>query len=441
MHVSQALDIINNYKPNEVETLADLLPIELIKDAYELTDTVTLRKRKLTLESMAWLLVGMAIYNDKSIADIVNMLDIVDRSGKPFVAPSALTQRRKISVNPRLKLFLSVRKDIGLSMQDYPTGTGSHCLVLMGFCGEQRILMITPRFLQSPTNRDGKETQYPQLRMVCQMELSSHLITGSAFDCYTVNEMTLVEQLIETTPDNSLTLFDKGFYSLGLLQEWSAKGVNRHWLIPMKKGLNYEVVQSLGRQDKLIKLKSNPQARKKLPTLEREVVVRLITRVKNGKSYDVLTSMTDPMLYPKSDIVGLYGYRWEIELGYREQKQYMLGNRLTLRSRLPELVKQELWGILLTYNLVRYQMVQMCHTLNGDYLPYQLSFNGALAHIMRLLVGLPYSSPGAIPRQLQNFYSISESLILEPRRERSFPRVVKKKPSRYPRKNNAAHLK
>ncbi|MEF3020189.1 IS4 family transposase, partial [Vibrio mimicus] len=53
----------------------------------------------------------------------------------------------------------------------------------------------------------------------------------------------------------------------------------------------------------------------------------------------------------------------------------------------------------------------------------------------------PYSSPGAIPRQLQNFYSMSGSLILEPRRERSFPRVVKKKPSRYPRKNNAAHLK
>ena len=64
MHVSQALNII---KPNQVEILADLLPIELINSAYELTDTVTLRKRKLTLESMAWLLVGMAIYNDKPL--------------------------------------------------------------------------------------------------------------------------------------------------------------------------------------------------------------------------------------------------------------------------------------------------------------------------------------------------------------------------------------
>ena len=58
------------------------------------------------------------------------------------------------------------------------------------------------------------------------------------------------------------------------------------------------------------------------------------------------------------------------------------------------MIKQELWGILLSYNLVRYQMA---NTLKGDYLPYQLSFNGSLAHIIRLLVGLPFSSPGAIP--------------------------------------------
>ncbi|PSV68779.1 transposase domain-containing protein, partial [Photobacterium phosphoreum] len=63
MDVSQALNIINDWKPNQVETLADLLPLELINEAYTLTDTVTMRKRKLTLESMVWLLVGMAIYN------------------------------------------------------------------------------------------------------------------------------------------------------------------------------------------------------------------------------------------------------------------------------------------------------------------------------------------------------------------------------------------
>ncbi|AQS38022.1 transposase family protein [Shewanella psychrophila] len=428
MQVSQAFDMINQLKPHQVETLADLLPLELIEEAYSLTETVTIRKRKLTLESMAWLIIGMAIYNDKSMAHIINMLDIVDREGKPFVAPSALTQRRKNLGEAAMKALFECTQAHWNREALHPNWNG---LTLLGVDG------VVWRAEDTPDNAEAfsrqKETQYPQVRMVCQMELSSHLITASAFDDYAVNEMILAEKLIDSTPDNSLTLFDRGFYSLGLLYQWQSTGNERHWLIPLKKNVQYEVLRSLGRNDKIVQLKSNPHARKRWPELPNELEVRLISRKVNGKEYSVLTSMIDPMRYPVADIADLYVHRWEIELGYREQKQYMLGNRLTLRSRLPELVKQELWGILLTYNLVRYQMVKMCHQLKGDYLPYQLSFNGSLAHILRLLVGLPYSTPGAIPRQLKYFYDMAESLILEPRRTRSFPRTVKRRPQKYAR--------
>jgi hypothetical protein len=356
------------------------------------------------------------------------MLDIVDREGKPFVAPSALTQRRKVLGEAAMKALFECTQAHWNREALHPSWNG---LTLLGVDG------VVWRTEDTPDNAEAfsrqKDTQYPQVRMVCQMELSSHLITASAFDDYAVNEMILAEKLIDSTPDHSLTLFDRGFYSLGLLYQWQSTGNERHWLIPLKKNVQYEVLRSLGRNDKIVQLKSNPHARKRWPELPDELEVRLITRKVNGKEYAVLTSMTDPMRYPVADIADLYVHRWEIELGYREQKQYMLGNRLTLRSRLPELVKQELWGILLTYNLVRYQMVKMCHYLKGDYLPYQLSFNGALAHIMRLLVGLPYSTPGAIPRQLKYFYEMTESLILEPRRTRSFPRTVKRRPQRYAR--------
>ncbi|AQS36282.1 transposase family protein [Shewanella psychrophila] len=428
MQVSQAFDMINQLKPHQVETLADLLPLELIEEAYSLTETVTIRKRKLTLESMAWLIIGMAIYNDKSMAHIINMLDIVDREGKPFVAPSALTQRRKNLGEAAMKALFECTQAHWNREALHPNWNG---LTLLGVDG------VVWRAEDTPDNAEAfsrqKETQYPQVRMVCQMELSSHLITASAFDDYAVNEMILAEKLIDSTPDHSLTLFDRGFYSLGLLYQWQSTGNERHWLIPLKKNVQYEVLRSLGRNDKIVQLKSNPHARKRWPELPYELEVRLISRKINGKEYSVLTSMIDPMRYPVADIADLYVHRWEIELGYREQKQYMLGNRLTLRSRLPELVKQELWGILLTYNLVRYQMVKMCHQLKGDYLPYQLSFNGSLAHILRLLVGLPYSTPGAIPRQLKYFYEMAESLILEPRRTRSFPRTVKRRPQKYAR--------
>lgn len=70
------------------------------------------------------------------------------------------------------------------------------------------------------------ETSYPLVRMLCQMELTSHLLTQTVVDSSAVNEMVLAEQLIENTADNSLTLFDNGFYSLGLLHAWRTLGRN-----------------------------------------------------------------------------------------------------------------------------------------------------------------------------------------------------------------------
>ena len=77
------------------------------------------------------------------------------------------------------------------------------------------------------------------------------------------------------------------------------------------------------------------------------------------------------------------------------------------------------------------QMVQMSRKMEGDYLPYQLSFNAFIGHILRLLVGLPYLSPGAIPSQHNYFYELAPSLVLPPRRERKYPRAVKPRPQQY----------
>ncbi|VCW50411.1 Putative transposase (identified by ISEscan HMM) [Escherichia coli] len=49
------------------------------------------------------------------------------------------------------------------------------------------------------------------------------------------SENELAEQLIEQTGDNTLTLMDKGYYSLGLLNR-SPAGEHRHWMIPLRKG-------------------------------------------------------------------------------------------------------------------------------------------------------------------------------------------------------------
>ncbi len=136
------------------------------------------------------------------------------------------------------------------------------------------------------------ESAWPMVRMVCQMELTSHLLVNAAMDGYSTNEMVLAEQLVENTPDNSLTLFDRGFYSLGLLHAWQSKGQSRHWLIPLKKGTQYEVIEKLGKQDYLVRLTTSPQARKKWQCLPEYMEARLLQKKIKGNEL-MPVSLTD----------------------------------------------------------------------------------------------------------------------------------------------------
>ena len=191
------------------------------------------------------------------------------------------------------------------------------------------------------------------------------------------------------------------------------------------------MIAKLGRQDALVRLATTPQAKKKWPELPSYLEARLLTRQINGKERQILTSMTDPMRYPATDVAELYMHRWEIELGYREIKQTMQRSRLTLRSKKPELVEQELWGVLLAYNLVRYQMIKMAEHLKG-YWPNQLSFSESCGMVMRMLMTLQGASPGRIPELMRDLASMGQLVKLPTRRERAFPRVVKERPWKYP---------
>ncbi|WP_171764193.1 IS4 family transposase [Shigella flexneri] len=377
MHIGQALDLVSRYDSlrNPLTSLGDYLDPELISRCLAESGTVTLRKRRLPLEMMVWCIVGMALERKEPLHQIVNRLDIMLPGNRPFVAPSAVIQARQ-----------------------------THA---------------------------GNPALYPQVKMVCQMELTSHLLTAAAFGTMKNSENELAEQLIEQTGDNTLTLMDKGYYSLGLLNAWSLAGEHRHWMIPLRKGAQYEELRKLGKGDHLVKLKTSPQARKKWPGLGNEVTARLLTVTRKGKVCHLLTSMTDAMRFPGGEMADLYSNRWEIELGYREIKQTMQLSRLTLRSKKPELVEQELWGVLLAYNLVRYQMIKMAEHLKG-YWPNQLSFSESCGMVMRMLMTLQGASPGRIPELMRDLASMGQLVKLPTRRGRAFPRVVKERPWKYP---------
>jgi IS4 transposase len=434
MFLSQALDRIHSFSPEQFHSLADILSPELLNECLQNTGTVTLRKRRLSMEMMVWSIVGMALYRHLPMNQIVNQLDILLPGKRPFVAPSAVVQARQRLGEAPVREVFEQTKSLWHDATPHPHW---HGLRLLGVDG---VVWRTPDSPENAAAFDHSRNQhgemsYPQVRMVCQMELTSHLLTAASFDSAAVNEMKLAARLVEQTPDHSLTLFDKGFYSLGLLYRWQHTGIERHWLLPMKRGTQYRVIEKLCAGNALVELTTSPQARKQWPDLPDTMQARLLTKTVKGKPVHILTSMTDIRRYPSADIVDLYGYRWEIELGYREMKQHLMHNRLTLRSKLPDMVRQELWGVLLAYNLLRFQMAQMAYSLKGIE-PNELSFTQAMAFLIRQLSMLPAVSPGRIPEVIKDITEMAPAFVLPHRRERFYPRAVKRRPQKYPVRNH-----
>ena len=104
------------------------------------------------------------------------------------------------------------------------------------------------------------DAAYPQISMVCLMESSRHLLVNSPFDSVAENEMNLALGLIPSISNHSLALSDREFYSLGPLRAWQQAQPDSHWLLPLKKGTQYEVVRTMGKHCRLVRLSTTPQA-------------------------------------------------------------------------------------------------------------------------------------------------------------------------------------
>lgn len=277
MQLSQALDRLSNFSSDQFSSLSEILSPELLDQCLNESGTVTLRKRRLPMETMIWAVVGMALFRDQPMSRIVNQLDILLPGDRPFVAPSAVVQARQKLGYVAVQRVFEQTQSLWLGSLPVSHWAG---LTLLGVDG------VVWRAPDSPDNalafartRNGQsESSYPQIRMVCQMELTSHLLTASAFDSVAENEMTLAARLIEQTPDHTLTLFDKGFYSLGLLHQWQNTGSERHWMVPLKKGTQYREITRYGRKDCLVEISTTPQSRKKWPGLPDAIQVRLVCK-------------------------------------------------------------------------------------------------------------------------------------------------------------------
>jgi len=433
MRLEHALECVGALAPEEVGDFRRHLDADWIEQALVATGTTTVRRRRLPADQVAWLVIGMALMRNERICDVVDRLELALPGRSPQVAASAIPQARaRLGPEPMAWLF-SRSADAWAH-----TSARTHAwrgLALYAVDGS------TLRVADSVENRahfGGANSVrgasgYPQLRLVALMALRSHLLAQVAFGPYETGEVTYAEELWPSVPDNSVCILDRGFFAAGILLLLSQHGSNRHWLTRAKSNLAWRLVEKLGRGDQIVEMDIRHPARSKHPWLPATWRMRAISYCRKGfRPQILLTSMLDPVAFPAAELVALYHERWEIELAYDEIKTEMLDRQETLRSKKPQSVCQELWGILIAYNLVRLEMERIADELHLP--PTRISFVTALTRVVDTWSWIAIASPGTIAKHLQALRLRIKRLILPPRRQhRAFPRAVKIKMSNYPR--------
>ncbi|MBL4742564.1 MAG: IS4 family transposase [Idiomarina sp.] len=428
------LDTDSFATPESLSTFQQSIPLEWIEEALADTDKVSIRRRKLPAELVVWLVVAMGLFRDRSIAEIVAKLDLsMQNKAGETVAPSAIPQaRQRLTHEPLAKLFEITASHWVKTEDRNDTWQG---LRLYSIDGTQfrtaDTSELTEHFGRIKHNAT-RSTEYPIVRLCALSSLRSRLIRGVAFGPSHHGEVTYGKQLVGQAGDNSLTIFDRCYLSAELMLNWQRAYMESHWMVPIKSNTKYKVIETYGENDFLVEMAVSGHARKLDPSLPETWSARLVLYPEKQQKQHitgVLCSLVDPNLYTAEAIRDVYFERWEIERSYGEIKHQMLEDSILLRSQSVDGVIQEVWGILLAYNLVRVEISRIAAEANVS--PLRISFVMALRDIQDEILWCAIAAPGTIPKKLKALRARIKRYILPKKRKRPKNRTVRISKTRY----------
>lgn len=416
--------------PTSFEGLRSHLPLKWIQSCLAKPGIATLRRRKLPVDRVVWLLVGMALYRNRPIPEIVQRLDLVlpgEGGKKRSVAKGAITPARdRLGVEPLRGLFEATAKRWAGESSGRYLWRG---LEVLG------IDATTMRVPDSPANRAEFQAHsrsgYPLVRLAVLMGLRSRLALDCSFSGCRTSETALAKDLLDSIPDNSITILDRYFHNYSIWNSIHREEQDRHWLVRARDDLRvWKVIKCFGPGDELAEIRVTPNTLARNPGLPETIRVRVIRYQRAGfKPRTLLTSLLDPVRYPGREIAELYHERWELELAYNEIKTRTLERCEAIRSQSPERVKQEILGLMIAYNLVRREMEGLALELKLP--PNRISFRATQLLMRDLFYWAEVASPGKLPAMVEKMRLDLRDFVLPPRRKRRYPRLVKMRTWKY----------
>ena len=231
-----------------------------------------------------------------------------------------------------------------------------------------------------PSASRGKSA-FPQVRFVSLVENGTHVLFGTRMGGVDTGEITLAKQVLSALAKGMLCLADRNFFGFELWNQARSTGAELLWRI--KKNLRLPCEKRLPDGSYLSRVYASPKEQRHG---QNGVVVRVVEYRLEGipgaePIYRLLTTILDHEVAPATELAALYHERWEIETALDELKTHLRGSRIVLRSKTPDLVRQEFYGLMMAHFAVRGLMHEAA--LRADEDPDKLSFLHAVRVVRR----------------------------------------------------------
>jgi len=386
-----------------VGLLSRLVPPRLVDEALTAHDRHSKRQRDLPAHAVAYYVMALSLYRGVNTEEVLRVVT----EGMDYLGDGSI--RREVGKSgisaSRTRLGAEVMHHIAdqaLTPLAQPQAEGS-------FYRGLRVVSVDGTTLEVADEAGNREifgvpgtnkgqTGYPQIRCVGLLENGTHALFGVALGGYKDSEVSLAHEAIKNLKPGMLCLADRGFSGYPLWRAASQAGAQLLWRIIKNRKLL--VLQRFKDGSYLSQISPAPATLKKMgdkaaPAITVRVIDYRLPGVANAEPvYRLITTLLDSDRYPADELAALYHERWSIEATFAEIKTTLKGADIVLRSKTPELVRQEFWGLLLAHHVVRKLMLEAA--LSRQRTPDELSFKHSLSIIRRKLPTSGAIPPGAL---------------------------------------------
>jgi len=379
--------------------IAKTFPVRKIHSVLAATGTASVRQRDLPAHVVVYYVIALALYMHSSYREVLRCLLegvqwLLDPSATVKVAgKSGISQARtRLGWEPVRRLHDDVVKPIAVRATRGAWYRQWRLVSLDGSTLDVADEAANDEAFGRPGASRGSSA-YPQIRFVSLVENGTHVLFGSQMAGYGTSEVALAKAVLAGLQPGMLCLADRLFFGFQLWKLAQETGADLLWRV--KKNMRSACENRLPDGSYLSRIyPSVKDWRRKTNGVQVRVIDYSLDGVADAEPiYRLVTTILDHTKAPAAQLAALYHERWEIETALDELKTHLRGAKIVLRSKTPDLVRQEFYGLMMAHFAIRGLMHEAALKADDD--PDRLSFLHAVRVIRRKLPRFAAIPPSA----------------------------------------------